>query len=80
MKSIQELFNFMSRTGNEAIVILFVICYTLFVILIGVGLAWLYSILVDWKLKRKPPYSIQDYVDHTNRNSGFKINKAKQKY
>lgn len=73
IKQLQTSFDFMGRPENAANAILFVMCFALFFIIIGVGLAWVASLLITKKVTGH--YSFDDFIDHTNRQS--KIRRVK---
>lgn len=75
MRSMQEMFNYMARPENATNAVMFIIVYSLFVMLMGVGLAWVISILIENRVNK--PMSFDDFIDHTNKQSGFKIRRVK---
>lgn len=64
---IQDFFAVISQPENFKLAIAFILCYTLFIMLLGVGLAWLINTLVSKKVNR--PVSFDDLIQQTNYKS-----------
>lgn len=63
-QAISDFFSVISQPENFKLAIAFILSYTLFTMLLGVGLAWIISTLVGKKVNR--PVSFDDLIQQTN--------------
>jgi hypothetical protein len=58
-QSMQTSFEYMSRPEHATNAVLFLMCFALFFILMGVGIAWVVSLIIDRKVNK--PESFEDF-------------------